>query len=1010
VPVQDFAVALPNEANPATGFTITITPGTPAGADLWVSVTSRNHTATDAYPTVVDNEAGSVWTMFAESVDDSRRDTQWHRKATADTAGKTITVAGCLNSASGGLKITTGGGAGNPATNVSEMGFGIGVFSRAGFTPDFANSMICMVVSAFTNTAIGGQSCTNPGALDEDYEHLSTAGGDCATAFASRIQTGGPTATGNFTWTLTSDVGPRRVTVWAIRPGLNDAFAQLTLTGSANGQVLVSGSHSKTIPFASAGAGTVFLAGAGQAQLILTGSSAGGVLVQAAGTAQLTVTGQASSTIITTGHGTALLQLLSSGVGKVLIQGAGAAVLQLIGVSGAELGALFYLIGPRKQHKRVLRLEIYSDYKYAAGICLGILRYWIWGTLNRHRGLNCIDTWTVAVPGRPWFVAEDLVLRVVFNDGTVLERRITEVGEGLAESGDIVTTIKAEHPIIDWTTRAKVEAKDAEGRVTHKFAREGITGRQHMVSYITKAMRDKGYTWWDTGIVEQLRQVRHTYNQDTPRQSLEELRNKLEGEIQMRDDGVSKFYVDIVAQTNQAHPPIPARWTRNVGQVSLNTNLLDQATVMYPVGTEYHDQPGTPAQARWRVRATARPDAFIYRVYLEDLSDLGFGPIRFAGQLLGKRLIWRAPSSHSLWSIPIVADALAGQYVDLDPSVAPWWSELMPGTRVGIRAADGSELTFVEIPLVPRLVMDLQRTDLPGTNNLLSGSTFRHWLYDEDGLAIRPEHWQVTGPGEAIISRNTLETYWETAGSSVLLETLVEHGGIVGEIEPLWDGTAGNPSQTATMRAWIEEGQLYLQLELFDQAVNPTRTLVLGHSEEEDWAVTNDASPKDWWTDLAMPLNVATAVKWWNEAHPEAPITNDFWYARLSLRQRGTRRVKAYVDRLQLTETEDAAPFAEGSGGAHLWEAGQQALVNYGGPAESLALSYRDIRALNGGQLDPDDMEPGVQLAVRVDPLRLTRTTRVQFVDTQEDDKLVVNVQLEDRQEELTKRLTRGLG
>jgi hypothetical protein len=116
------------------------------------------------------------------------------------------------------------------------------------------------------------------------------------------------------------------------------------------------------------------------------------------------------------------------------------------------------------------------------------------------------------------------------------------------------------------------------------------------------------------------------------------------------------------------------------------------------------------------------------------------------------------------------------------------------------------------------------------------------------------------------------------------------------------------------------------------------------------------------------------------------------------------------VDRLQLTETEDAPPYAEGSGGAMLWHAAQLALVNYGGAAENVSLAYKDVAALNGTELSFEQVEPGVQLAVRVDPLQLTRNVRVQFVDKNWDERVNTAVQLESREEELTKRLNRGLG
>jgi hypothetical protein len=74
--------------------------------------------------------------------------------------------------------------------------------THAGFTPTHDNAMICLVVGNYDNdNAVSSQSCTNPGTLTERFDHVDNG----ACAFAAAPQTGGPSATGNITWSQSNN-------------------------------------------------------------------------------------------------------------------------------------------------------------------------------------------------------------------------------------------------------------------------------------------------------------------------------------------------------------------------------------------------------------------------------------------------------------------------------------------------------------------------------------------------------------------------------------------------------------------------------------------------------------------------------------------------------------------------------------------------------------------------------------------------------------------------------------
>jgi hypothetical protein len=210
-------------SNPTTSFTITIPAATQSGDDCYVTVFSNGHLSGTAYPTVTDDDTGgNTWTRVGDSAT-NKKGTLWHKKATGSTASKTVTVAGCVTAGAGGIDVYSGGHAVTPTTNFTGTAQVAGVESVTGITPDAADSMICLAVCGLGDGGApppspSSQACTNPGALTERWEHSSTAGGDAYASHASALQSGGPTATGNFTWAQNDSTS--HTMIWAIQPAV----------------------------------------------------------------------------------------------------------------------------------------------------------------------------------------------------------------------------------------------------------------------------------------------------------------------------------------------------------------------------------------------------------------------------------------------------------------------------------------------------------------------------------------------------------------------------------------------------------------------------------------------------------------------------------------------------------------------------------------------------------------------------------------------------------------------
>lgn len=214
--VSTIAGAPVNEAAPTTTGTVTI-PAVNTNDDLFLGITSRGHTSGDAYPGVTDNDAGgNTWTRLFDA-DTTRKGTLWWKKATGSSSAKVITITGAITTLSGGLGAFRGGLlAGNPATDLSGEANLSADTTHAGFTPSFANEMIALIVfNSSQAAAVSAQTCTNPGALTQVTDHQNPGASGAAFNLSVALQSGGPTATGNFTWTQ-SNLGTKSI-VFAIR-------------------------------------------------------------------------------------------------------------------------------------------------------------------------------------------------------------------------------------------------------------------------------------------------------------------------------------------------------------------------------------------------------------------------------------------------------------------------------------------------------------------------------------------------------------------------------------------------------------------------------------------------------------------------------------------------------------------------------------------------------------------------------------------------------------------------
>lgn len=328
--------------NPTTGFTLTI-PAVSAGDICLLTLVSRGSTGLGSLA-VTDDEGAGSWTIAVPNPD--HKLTLWWKRASANTAGKTLTVAGAVNSCAGVLKCFSGVIATDPPyTDVSTEENASADETHAGITPSQADSMLCAVIANGANdNAVTSLSFATAGALSMT-EKLSTGGNDCACAFGHLLQSGGPTATGNLTWSQVD--GQTRSTIFTLKPststiveaeGSSSGGATVTGVGAAIGASVGSSAGAATVNGVAAAVATSVGASAGVASV----SGFGGGIVESVGSSSgsATVLGEGSVVVTAEGTSSGIATVLGDAAAVFASVGSASGVATVDGVAGMIVGAV----------------------------------------------------------------------------------------------------------------------------------------------------------------------------------------------------------------------------------------------------------------------------------------------------------------------------------------------------------------------------------------------------------------------------------------------------------------------------------------------------------------------------------------------------------------------------------------------------------------------------------------------------------------------------------------------
>lgn len=382
-----------SSGNTTTSCTVAI-PSTnvPSGALLYLFV--PNGGATTA-PTVTDNEGAGSWAEKEFKTGTTFRGSMFWKRATVNTAGKTITVSGATDSCCAALIVITGGPDSGDGVHVilSELNASANE-TMAQITPTLNNCMVIIAIINDDNVAPTSMSCSNPAALAQRCTVLSSGGADSGVTVYGNLQTTAA-ATGAFNWAQTNCQGVS--IAFAVAPGATvyQEGGALAVQSTAVAAATAGFQEAGTVSLASVLAGVALVtclgAGALASQTALAGDEDFGYSEGA--TLALVSTLTVANTLTAQGTGNLSSQSALAGVEALVYPEAGV----LAGVSALAVNAV--LIFP-ETGLLALQSQFFVDETFTSG----------GGTIYNEGGLLAAQTQLV---GDGWLYYPEVSVLVI---------------------------------------------------------------------------------------------------------------------------------------------------------------------------------------------------------------------------------------------------------------------------------------------------------------------------------------------------------------------------------------------------------------------------------------------------------------------------------------------------------------------------------------------------------------------------------------------------------------------
>lgn len=571
---------------------------------------------------------------------------------------------------------------------------------------------------------------------------------------------------------------------------------------------------------------------------------------------------------------------------------------------------------------RLAHTEVWSDYVGAGGTRLARIAASDWESLTTTRRLTRDDTLDGALPQEASGASEIVtprVLRLVFDDASWTEyrvRRVVATGTG----GDGRLRVSGTGPL---TELSGTLLTTTAGTVVTKGAT--ITGA---VSAIVDTILAGAPSWWSRGTVPGLTAE---CTGDTALAALRDLVAQLSYELDVRANGTSGYYVDVVAAIGASATSPDFRTGKNL----LSATRIggdDEATVVFPTcrdGT-------TIAKARWQVASLTGSVVELRDVYTQAT------PVAFDDQYVG---LYLANDEN-----PVAYT----QITDSDASDGTVTVSSTAGIAVGdlvriVASNTGIDVVSLTSGLSPARVVALD-TRCESYVNHAPNPLLSEW---SGGLPVRWTAYTAAGASPTAVEETSTVEYGTSSLRWTRSQVLTDNGFYSSTAPPFWKGTF---RVRLRVRVWTS-ATAAVTLAL----VNSAGALLGGAG----FTATSVSSNVTGWATLSLDCGTNTT-----------PLTTEGLGIRVTINTSPATDI--ILDAAMMT-VDQALPtnWTVGSGLCNAWVAGNQHLLDRAPPANRYEFTVADLQAIDPDGYPYDALALGATATVRDTVLDVTTQQRI---------------------------------
>ncbi len=567
------------------------------------------------------------------------------------------------------------------------------------------------------------------------------------------------------------------------------------------------------------------------------------------------------------------------------------------------------------------RAEIWSDYQYAGGTRQAVLPREDCRVLTTTERVERDDEGTLEL-SKDAPAAEHLaigrVVRLVYADGSFDEWRVRQLQDSSRTAAILRATLQS--PLLELATGAAVITKTTATVVSLDVEWKGLTATEIATEILTFCP-----SGWSLGTVDPTIPVNLTASAWMPLRALRELVSAVRAqgvdcELTFRRNGTTGYYVDLVTTIGASAGTIDVRSAKNLLSTTRTRDRDAYGTEVVPLGT------GQATLARAFLEVTAKSGSTLTL----QSPVTGGQVIAFDGQYDGLYLIDDVNAKQLVSASGVDQECDVASAANF--TVGRWYRLARNSSgdeMVGIRKAPG---TAGPVQIITSAQLD-------DTTNHVANPSQRTWT---GASSAPPDGW--TTSGTVTLTRTTTTGLWVYGGKSCRVQASGGH--------------LQSPTTNLYIPTWVTHATLSAWVYVTTASTGEVRFVVNGSLVSS--------------TTLAS-LGTGT----WRRVDYTHSMSGLTGAVRAFYAYVGLGVSDCYVDSVQLTLTDAARDFVEGSNPTRLLTFANKYLLAYSDTPVAYQIQFGDLQAWDPEGWSDDEVSLGMTARVRDVDLDITTSARV---------------------------------